>query len=57
MPYTLRKVPRKNCYTVRKRGKKSKGRRVFSKCTSKKNAQKQIKLLYALDNPNFVLRK
>lgn len=51
MPYTLRKVPRKNCYTVRNPKKK----KVFSKCTSRKNAIKQMKLLRAIQfNKNFV---
>ena len=51
MPYKTRKVRNKNCYTVYK----SKGKRkVFSKCTTKKNAEKQIRLLRALQfNKNF----
>jgi len=64
MPYTIRKVPRRNCYTVRsarKNGKKyESGRksRIFSRCTSKTKALKQVKLLRAIDNKNnFVPRK
>ncbi len=62
MPYTIRKVPRRNCYSVKKakaKGKgKVKGRRIFSRCTSKSKAQKQVRLLRAIDNnPNFVPRK
>ena len=61
MPYSMRKVPRKNCYRVSKRyssknGKKSaKTRRVFSKCATRDNAIKQMKLLRALEfNKDFV---
>jgi hypothetical protein len=62
MPYTIRKVPRRNCYSVKKaktKGKtKGKGRRIFARCTSKAKAKKQVRLLYALDNnPNFIPRK
>ena len=60
MPYTIRKVPRRNCYSVKKaKGKgKGKGRRTFARCTSKSKAQKQVRLLQAIDNnPNFVPRK
>ncbi len=52
MPYTIRKVRGKRCYSV----KKSKGtkRRVLSKCTSMKKAKAQVRLLNAIDhNPNF----
>ena len=50
MPYGLRKVKNKTCYSVF--NKKSKRR--FSKCTSRKNAQKQMRLLRALQyNKNF----
>ena len=44
MPYTLRKVPRKRCYRVYNKDTK----KVFAKCSSKRNAQKQIRLLSAL---------
>ena len=53
MPYSLRKVPRKNCYRVtNKRSKK-----VFAKCTTKERGQKQLRLLRAIqNNKNFVPR-
>ena len=59
MPYTIRKVHRRNCYSVKKaKGKgKVKGRRIFSRCTSKSKARKQVRLLYALENnPKFIPR-
>lgn len=50
MPYTKRKVPRKDCYRVTNTIKK----RVFSKCATKENAMKQMRLLRALQfNKNF----
>jgi len=53
MPFTMRKVRGTNCYTVKKKNNKT-GRRVFSKCTTKENAKKQLKLLRAIIyNPNF----
>ena len=53
MPYTIRKVRGRPCYRVKNRRTK----RVFAKCTSKKNAKAQIKLLHAIDyNPKFQLR-
>ena len=56
MPYTIRKVSRKNCYSVKK--SKGKKRRTLSKCTTLKKANAQIRLLNAIDhNPNFVPRK
>ena len=60
MPYTIRKVPKRNCYSVKKtKGKgKVKGRRIFARCTSKAKAKKQVRLLYALENnPKFIPRK
>ena len=66
MPYTIRKVPNRNCYSVKKaktKGKrkakaKAKGRQTFARCTSKAKAKKQVRLLYALENnPNFIPRK
>uniref|UniRef100_A0A6C0KMA6 Uncharacterized protein n=1 Tax=viral metagenome TaxID=1070528 RepID=A0A6C0KMA6_9ZZZZ len=61
MPYTMRKVRNKNCYRVSKKvrvnkktGKTAK-RRVFSKCATRENAVKQMKLLRALEfNKDFV---
>lgn len=49
MPYGIRKT-RKGCYSVYNK----KTSRVFSKCTSKKKANKQSKLLRAIMfNPDF----
>ncbi len=44
MPYTLRKMPKKKCYRVYNRDTK----RIFSKCTSKTRAKKQLRLLRSL---------
>jgi hypothetical protein len=51
MPYSIRKVPNKPCYRIiNKRTKK-----VFSKCATKENAVKQLRLLRALQfNKSFV---
>ena len=50
MPYKTRKVRGKNCYKVYK----PKDKRVFSKCSTKENAMKQIRLLRALQfNKSF----
>lgn len=59
MPYTIRKVPKRNCYSVKKtKAEKGKKRRTFARCTSKSKARKQVRLLYALENdPKFVPRK
>lgn len=56
MPYTMRKVPNKNCYRVSKRKtKKNAKRKVFSKCATRENAIKQMRLLRALEfNKDFV---
>ena len=58
MPYRSRKVKGKSCYRVTNYKKK----RVFSKCTTKENAIKQMRLLRAIQNnknfvPNSTLRK
>ena len=51
MPYAIRKVRNKSCFMVY--NKKSK--HVFAKCTTKKRAEKQIRLLSAIENNrNFV---
>jgi hypothetical protein len=53
MPYKTRKVRGKNCYRVFNR----KSKRVFAKCTSKENADKQMRLLRAVENnKSFKLR-
>lgn len=46
MPYIIRKVPNKTCYRVYNK----KTKHVFAKCTSKKRAEKQIRLLRAIEN-------
>ena len=46
MPYTYRKVYRKKCYKVSNRLTK----RVFAKCTTKKKALKQLRLLRYLES-------
>ena len=59
MPFRMRKVPNKNCYTVykRKTPKNKSGRRVFAKCSTKKNAESQLRLLRAIEfGKNFVPR-
>jgi hypothetical protein len=54
MPYRLRKVRGKKCYSVSNKRTK----RVFSKCTTKNNAKKQLRLLRAIIyNKSFKLRK
>jgi hypothetical protein len=51
MPYLSRKVRGKNCYRVFNR----KNKRVFSKCATRKNATKQMRLLRALEfNKKFI---
>ena len=61
MPYTMRKVPGKQCYRVSKKySKKSKKgtKKVFAKCSTRTNAVKQMRLLRALEyNKNFTFRK
>jgi hypothetical protein len=55
MPYTIRKVPRKKCFTLRKKTKKGEKKRVFAKCTTKTKARAQMRLLNAIEhNPSFV---
>ena len=51
MPYKSRKVRNKNCYKVYKNDKTKK---VFAKCATKENAQRQMRLLRAIqNNKNF----
>ena len=53
MPYKSRKMRGKSCYRVY--NKKSK--KVFAKCTTPENAEKQLRLLRALQyNKNFIFR-
>lgn len=57
MPYTIRKKPGKNCYMVIKRKTKRSGRRITAKCSSRKNAESQLRLLRAIQyNKRFVPR-
>ena len=57
MPFRMRKIPNKSCYTVYKKKTKNSGHRVFSKCTTLKNAKKQLRLLRAIQfNKDFVPR-
>jgi hypothetical protein len=51
MPYLIRKVRGKNCYRVTNKQNK----RILAKCSTKKNAKLQMKLLTAIHyNKNFV---
>jgi hypothetical protein len=51
MPYQIKKVRNRNCYSVYN----TKTKKKFSKCTSLYNAKKQFRLLRALQyNPLFV---
>jgi hypothetical protein len=53
MPYKMRKTNKKNCYRVYN----SKTKKTFSKCSTRDNALKQLRLLRALQfNKKFVLR-
>lgn len=55
MPYTIRKVRGKNCYSVKKA--KGRPRRVKARCTTLKKAKAQVRLMNAIDhNPSFVPR-
>jgi len=51
MPYKIKKNRSGKFMVIN-----SKTKRVHSKGTTKKKAIKQMRLLYALENPNFVLR-
>jgi len=46
MPYIIEKVRGKKCWSVKNRNTK----KIFSKCSSKENAKKQIRLLRAIEN-------
>lgn len=53
MPYLSRKVRGQNCWSVRNKYTK----KVFAKCSTKENAQKQMRLLRAIEyNKSFKLR-
>jgi hypothetical protein len=51
MPYTMRKNNNKPCYRV----VNQKTRRVYARCSTKENAQKQLRLLRAIKyNKKFI---
>ena len=52
MPYSIRKVSKKDCYSIKNKYTK----RVFAKCATKENAKKQLRLLRAIEfNKSFKL--
>jgi hypothetical protein len=52
MPYSIRKVSKRGCYSVKNKYTK----RVFAKCATKENAKKQLRLLRAIEfNKSFKL--
>jgi hypothetical protein len=54
MPYAICKIKNNSCYKVYNK----KTKKVHAKCTTKENANKQLKLLRAIQyNKNFVPRK
>jgi hypothetical protein len=53
MPYSYRKVRNKNCFKVFNK----KTKKVFSKCTTRDKAQKQIRLLQAIENNKGFAKK
>lgn len=46
MPYSIRKVRNQSCYKVYNK----KTKKVFAKCTSRENADKQVRLLRGIEN-------
>ena len=54
MPYAIHKIRNKSCFKVIN----TKTKRIFSRCTSKKRAQKQKRLLNAIHyNRNFTYKR
>jgi len=49
MPYVLRKMPNQSCYRVYNRRTK----KVMAKCSSLENAERQMRLLRAIEYGNF----
>lgn len=49
MPYKIRKKRNQNCFTVYN----AKTKRIYSKCTTRKKAEKQIRLLRAIKYGKF----
>ena len=53
MPYGIRKMPNRACYKVFNKNTK----KVFAKCATMENAQKQLRLLRGLkNNPKFRIK-
>lgn len=53
MPYICKKVRNKNCWQV----KNIHTKKVFAKCSTKKNAARQLRLLRAIEfNKSFILK-
>lgn len=48
MPFTIRKKKNRNCYMVVKKKTRNSKRKVFSKCTSREKAVKQVRLLQSI---------
>lgn len=48
MPYKIRKMPNRRCYRVYN----SETKYVYAKCTSKKKAEAQVRLLESVKNGN-----
>ena len=46
MPYSVKKVRNKNCYSVKNRYTN----KVHSKCTSREKAMRQLRLLHGVDS-------
>lgn len=52
MPFAMRKMRNKKCYTVYA----TRSKRVFAKCATRKNAERQLRLLRAITyNKSFKL--
>lgn len=49
MPFSIRKVPNKNCYRIRN----TETGRVHSKCSTLENAKAQLRLLRGIEYGNF----
>jgi hypothetical protein len=52
MPYVIRKIRNKDCYSVKNKITK----KIHAKCSTKINAQKQVRLLLAIEY-GFKLKK
>ncbi len=49
MPYSMHRLTRRNCWQV----VNDKSRHIFSKCSTRKKARKQLRLLRAITYGNF----